>query len=60
MMIISIRYFKTSGEFVITERNADTGKTSKTYSNALSENEINWAKSSKHFFEDETYALWSN
>lgn len=60
MKIAAIRYLKKSGEFIITERNADTGKTFKTYTNTLSEKEIFWAKNSKHFFEDETCACWMN
>lgn len=60
MKIVAIRYFKESGEFIVTERNADTGKTLKTYSNTLNKNEKNWAKNSKRFFEDKTYACWMN
>ena len=60
MMITAIRYFKKSGEFVVTERNANTGKTSKIHTNTLSENEKSWAKDSKYFFEDETCVCWMN
>jgi hypothetical protein len=60
MKITSIRYSKKSGEFIVTKRNAYTGKTLKAYTNTLTENEKFWAKNSKHFFEDETCACWSN
>lgn len=60
MKIAAIRYLKKSGEFVITERNADTGKTFKVYSNTLNETEKSWARNSKWFFEDETCACWVN
>lgn len=58
--ITAIRYFKESGEFVVTERIADTGKTIKTYCNTLSEKEMFWAKNSNRFFEDKTCACWMN
>lgn len=58
--IVSIRWLKKSGEFVVTERNADTGKTFKTYSNTLNGYEKSWAKSSKRFFEDKACACWMN
>lgn len=60
MKIAAIRHLKKSGEFVVTERNADTGKTFKTYCNTLNESENIWAKNSKRFFEDETFACWMN
>jgi hypothetical protein len=60
MKITAIRYLKESGEFIVAERNADTGKTFKTYSNTLNEDEKFWAKNSKRFFEDKTCACWMN
>lgn len=59
-IITAIRYFKNNGEFVVTTRNDNTGKTSKTHSNNLTENERNFANNSKHFFEDEICACWIN
>lgn len=59
-MITAIRYFKNNGEFVITTRNAITGKTSKTYANNLTDKEKNWAKISKHCFETEKCVCWVN
>lgn len=58
--ITAIRYFKKNGEFVITERNTITGKTSKTYATNLTDNERKWAKSSKDCFETETCVCWMN
>lgn len=58
--ITAIRYFKKAGEFVITERDTVTGKTTKTYSNNLTKNEREWAKSSKDCFETEICICWMN
>ena len=58
--ITAIRYFKKTGEFVVTEKDAVTGKTYKTYSNNLTDRERNWAQSSKDCFETETCVCWMN
>lgn len=55
-----IRYYKKSGEFVINEKDAITGKRSKTYANNLTEKEREWAKTTKYYFEDEGCACWMN
>lgn len=59
-IITSVRYFKKSGEYVVTTMSSITGKRSKTYANSLTDNERAFAKSSKHYFEDETCACWVN
>ena len=59
-IITAVRYMKKQGEYVITTRNASTGKTSKTYSNSLNENERVFAKSSKYCFEDDICVAWVN
>lgn len=59
-IITAVRYMKKQGEYVITKRNASTGKTSKTYANSLTENERIFAKSSKYCFEDEICVAWVN
>ena len=59
-IITAVRYMKKHGEYVITARNANTGKTSKTYANSLTENEIVFAKSSKYCFEDDICVAWVN
>ena len=51
---------KKQGEYVITTRNANTGKTSKAYANSLTENERVFAKSSKYCFEDDICVAWVN
>ena len=58
--ITAIRYFKETGEFVVTERDNVTGKTSKTFSNHLTAKEREWAKLSKNFFETEICVCWMN
>ena len=58
--ITAIRYFKKTGEFVVTERNSVTAKTSKTYSNNLTDKEREWAKSCKDCFETENCVCWMN
>lgn len=58
--ITAIRLFKNEGEYVVTRRDANTGKTFKTYANRLNDREKAWAKSSKYFFEDATCACWMN
>ena len=60
MMVTAIRYFKSSGEYIVTERNTITGKTSKTYSNTLTKNERIFVENSRFFFEDESCACWMN
>lgn len=59
-IITAVRYMKKQGEYVITTRNANTGKASKTYSNSLNENERVFAKSSKYCFEDDICVAWVN
>lgn len=56
--ITAIRYFKKSDEFVITTRNDNTGRISKTHSNHLTNDEKTWARASKYYFEDETCVCW--
>ena len=58
--IVAIRYLKETGEFVVTTRNDTSGKTYKTYANNLTNNEITWAKESKHCFEDAMSICWTN
>ena len=59
-IITAVRYMKKRGEYVITTRNANTGKTFKTYANSLTENERFFAKSSKYCFEDDICVAWVN
>jgi hypothetical protein len=59
-IITAIRYLKKHGEYVITKRIANTGKTIKTYANSLTDNERLFVESSKHYFEDENCACWTN
>ena len=58
--ITAVRYMKKHGEYVITTRNAITGKSSKTYANSLTENERVFAKYSKYCFEDDICVAWVN
>ena len=59
-IITAVRYMKKQGEYVITTRNANTGKTKKEKANTLTENERELAKSSKYCFEDDICVAWVN
>ena len=59
-IITAVRYMKNQGEYVITKRIADTGKTIKTYANNLTDNERIFAKSCKYCFEDDVCVAWVN
>ena len=52
-IITCIRYFKKSGEYVITEKDPITGKYSKTHANRLTAREVEFANNCKYRFEDD-------
>lgn len=58
--ITAVRYMKKQGEYIITTQNANTGETSKTHANSLTDNEIIFAKASKYCFEDDVCVVWVN
>lgn len=59
-IITAVRYYKKEGEYIITYRNTNTGKSSKLHANHLNDQEKIFAKSSKYFFDDEKLVCWTN
>jgi hypothetical protein len=57
-IVYSIRYNKKAAEYIVKLRDTETGKMTRLFANGLDENEIIFAKTAKHRYEDASVIIW--
>lgn len=57
-IVYSIRYNKKAAEYIVKFRDTEIEGIQRLFANGLDENEIIFAKTAKHRYEDESEILW--